>query len=888
MQTNLQAGLSEREAKARLLKFGPNLLPERSQPSWFVIFFNQFKSSLIYILLACAVIVFFLGEVADASIILAVLLCNAVIGAVQEGRSGQVLESLKKLSSSEATVVREGEERIVSEAEVVPGDMLILQEGQKVTADARIISSYNLGLDESALTGETGAVPKKDQVFPEDSLPASSQHNMAFKGTQVLTGNGRAAVIATASGTEIGKISKALLAEPKEEIPLQKNIRLLSQVLVYTVLAVSAALFVLGLALGREPREMFALVVSLAVSIIPEGLPLVLTVILAHGVWRMSKHRALVKKLQAVESLGQARVLAVDKTGTITENQMVIKQVYAGKRIYKITGNGYEPKGRAFLGDAPQSGGNSDLTMSATIASLASRATLQYLESQEIYKVSGDPTEAAMAVFGEKFGFPRELQMRHYRELEEIPFDYKNKFRAVFYEHEDRVLCAIAGAPEVVFKHCSHFMENGQAKEKTLQDQKLFEEVLEEFASKGFRAVAFGYKHLAKSRALDGIDDLVFGGLFGIEDSLRPETREAVRKAEEAGVKVVMITGDHKSTAKAIAKEAGIFKEGDLILTGPELQDTDEENLSKKLAYVSVFARVTPEDKMKIIKAYKRAGLIIAMTGDGVNDAPSLVAADLGVAMGKIGTEVAKEAADIVLLDDNLFSIITAIKEGRVMYQNIKKSLQFLFSTSLGEFFTIVAALVLKMPLPLLAVQILWMNLVTDPLIAAALAVEREEPVIKKNRSPLFTKYFVDWPMLWHMLMVGAVMTVGGLYIFNLYYPSNPVLAQTMVLTLLSVFQWYNGLNCRFLEQSILHRRVFGNKYIWLSIFINVVLQALAIYSSWFNRLLHTTPMTAAQWVLVLAFGFSIILAEEARKGLRTLLKPYRPQARAAVAAARA
>lgn len=864
LNTSSEAGLAHSDVKARLIKYGPNVLPEKPVDGWVKVFVRQFKSPLIYILVVCAVTIFYLGEVTDAGIILAVIFINAVIGTFQEGKAGKIMQSLKRLSSAEATVLRGGTETIIPEAEIVPGDILILDEGQKVTADARVIFSHNLSLDEAPLTGESGAVAKGDHVLTDANLPASSQHNMVFKGTAVLAGSGKAIVVGTGLQTEIGNISRALLM-PEEEIPLQKNIRLLSRVIIIAIVILSSLLFILGTSLGRTPREMFSLVVSLSVSIIPEGLPLVLTVILASGVWHMSKRNALVKKMQAVEALGQAKIIAVDKTGTLTENQMIVKQLFLGKNIYTVTGNGYKPQGQVLFQNhpAPKSG---DLELAARIGSLAGRANVVMQEATGLYKVSGDPTEAAMEVFGEKLGQGRQELLTQYNEVGEIPFDHKNKYRAVFYSHQEKIFCAVAGAPEVIIKKSTHYLHNGQAHQITPVDRALFEEAVEEFTQKGFRVVAFGYKHESKSVVLDDIDGLVFGGLFGIEDALRPEARSSIAQAEEAGVKVVMITGDHKSTARAIAREAGIYSEGDLVVTGPEMAEMSAEQLAEKLSKVSVFARVTPDDKMKIIQAYKHAGLITAMTGDGVNDAPSLVAADLGVAMGKIGTEVAKEAADIVLLDDNLSSIVAAIRQGRVMYQNIKKALQFLFATSLGELFTIVAAIVLKMPLPVTAVQILWLNLVTDPLIGAALAMEKAEEDVGHKPKHALSKYFIDGPMLVHMAMVGVIMAAGAITLFNFYLPVSAAKANSMALTLLAVFQWYNGLNCRFLKGTIFTRQIWSNGYLWLSLGVNLVMQILALNLPIFQKILKTTPLNLAEWLTVLVLGLAIVFADELRK----------------------
>ena len=872
LQTDLQNGLSAAEAGSRLLKYGPNLLPESARESWLDIFIRQFKSPLIYILFLCAGVIFYIGERVDALIVVAVLLFNAVIGTLQEGRSQSTLRSLKKLSEAEATVIRAGVEEVIPEHEAVLGDVLELQEGQKVIADARVIFSSNLSVDEAALTGESGAVPKHEAVLSEDNLPASSQHNMLFKGTSIVMGNGKAVVVGTGVNTEIGKISKALML-PETEIPLQADIRKLAQVIIYCVSAVSIGLFILGILTGREVKEMFAVVVSLAVSMIPEGLPLVLTIILVTGVWRMSKRNALVKKLQAVEALGQAKIIAVDKTGTITKNEMVVKKLFAGGKVLAVSGNGYEPKGHLTLGGKPFEV-NADITMAATAASLASRASAIFVERESSFKVSGDPTEAAMAVLGEKLGFAREALLQDYKELAEIAFNYKNKFRAIYYEHKDQVFCAVSGAPEVLLEHAGHYFESGQSRKFSPETKKSFEQALEEFSQSGLRVVAFGFKHLSKNHIPDfsalpetgALKDMVLGGLFAIEDSVRAEAALAIRQAQAAGVRVVMITGDHKITAKAIAKEAGIFSEGDTVLTGNDLTEMPEAELDEKLPAVSVFARVTPEDKMKIIKAYKRAHLIVAMTGDGVNDAPSLVAADLGVAMGRIGTEVAKEAADIVLLDDNLGSIVAAIEEGRAMYKNIQKALLFLFSTSLGEMLTIVLALLLGLPLPVLAVQILWLNLITDPLIGMALALDNKESGLLSKKFSKPPKYFVDKLMVIQMAVMAAVMSVGTLYLFHSYLGGDYGKALTVSLTALAIFQWYNGFNCHSLERSIFSRQIFRNPYLWLAFFGNFGLQILAVHHPFFHRILKTTPLSVGEWAMLIVFCLAIILAEEVRK----------------------
>ncbi|HVY68229.1 MAG TPA: HAD-IC family P-type ATPase, partial [Patescibacteria group bacterium] len=476
-QVDLGAGLSPQRAEAALRRAGPNLLAEPPVPGWLGVFLRQFQSPLIYVLAVCAVIIFFLGQVADAAIIVVVLLVNAVIGAVQEGRAGQILRSLKKLSAASATVLRGGAETIIPEAEVAPGDLLVLKEGQRVTADARVVAARGLTVDEAALTGEAAAVEKRDAVLAEDHPALSERHNMVYKGTAVLAGDGLAVAVGTGMNTEMGKISRALLL-PETEMPLQRNIKVLSRFIIYAVLAISAALFVLGMWRGIPARDMFSLVVSLALSIIPEGLPLILTLILVHGVWRMSRHRALVKKLQAVEALGQATVLCVDKTGTITENQMTVERLYTGRKIYHITGAGYQPAGQALLGGRPAAG--ADIAMAALIGSLAGKASVQQVAEDQTYRVSGDPTEAAMLVFGQKLGAGRDRELEKYRETAELPFSYKTKFHVIFYEHEDRVIAAVAGAPEVVLRRCVAYAENGLQHELAAAERRQAEEVMEE------------------------------------------------------------------------------------------------------------------------------------------------------------------------------------------------------------------------------------------------------------------------------------------------------------------------------------------------------------------------------------------------------------------------
>jgi Ca2+-transporting ATPase len=872
LETNEASGLSLQEAAERLKKFGPNLLAEKSLDSWMVVFFRQFKSPLVYVLLVCSVIVYFMGQSADSSIIVVVLIFNAIIGAIQEGRSQGALRSLKRLSRAEAMVIRDGKETMVGEADIVLGDVLILQEGQKIVADSRVVVCSGLSVDESSMTGESGGISKSEGVLEDPETEVASRHNMVFKGTAVLSGHARCIVVATGMNTEIGRISRALL-QPETETPMQKNIGRLSQVIIAVIIVISVILFVGGISTGKSVKEMFTVVVSLAVSVIPEGLPLVLTVILVSGVWRMGKRNALVKKLQAVEVLGQANIIAVDKTGTITKNEMAAVRLYVSGRMYEVGGSGYEPSGLVTWRGQPQELEYPDLQEVAIVAGLSSKASVIYLEEEQVFKVFGDPTEAAMTVLAEKLGFVKDNEK--YREIGEITFDHKNKFHACFYEKDGSRIAVVAGAPEVMLQKSEYYWSSGEKKKITPAMLSNFESAVEEFSKLGLRVVAFGNKDIPASHGLEKIDDIVLVGLVAIEDAIRPEAAGAIAKAKAAGLGFVLITGDHKNTARAIAEKVGIWHEKSLVITARELHDMPSEELSRQLPFISVFARVTPEDKMDIIKAYKNSGLVVAMTGDGVNDAPSLVAADLGVAMGKIGTEVAKEAADIVLLDDNLSSIVAAIEEGRIMYRNIQKVLLFLFSTSLGELLTIIFALLLHYPLPVLAVQILWLNLITDPLIGLALALDGNEKNLmdKKFSSP--PTYFITPFMVAMMVIVGLVMAGGTLLVFSYYFPFDYFKGITISLTMLAVFQWYNGFNSHALDRSVFQASPPG-MYLWVAVLANAILQVLAVHNHWLQKILGTAALSVWEWLMIVVVCLSIIVLLELCKWVWHLFSPER------------
>ncbi len=860
-------GLTKEEAVKRLQEYGLNKFPEGKTDSLPVIFLRQFQSPLIYILLAAAAIILATGEKADATVIMIVLIFNAIVGAIQEGKAQNTLLALKKFAETSATVLRDGKELVIKDTDVAPGDIIILQEGEKVPADARIIFANTLKIDEASLTGESEPVAKTDAVLPLENLSVVDQKNMVFKGTNILSGNGTAIIVATGLNTEIGKIAKKIAAIDTE-IPLKTDIANLSRLILVAVFLISILLVIIGMLSGHSLKEMFTTAVALAISIIPEGLPIVVTLVLATGVWRMTKRNALVKRLQAVEALGQTKIIAVDKTGTLTRNEMVVQRVYVNEKIFEITGNGYEPKGEVMLdGKTIDPLNHPDLVFSGKVAGFCANARLSFLAETNTWKIAGDPTEAAMIVLSEKIGFHRDTLEQEIPKIFELPFDYQKKYHATIRTMDGKNFLTIVGAPEEMLRICKNIWRNNEAEVLDEDKKKELELVFQQMAQNGLRVVACAINpDVARSINPDALPPLAFVGFFGMKDALRPEVKEAVQKVKSANIRVVMITGDHRLTATAVAKEASIYQEGDLVLTGEEIDAMPDTELADKLAHTTVFARVTPDHKLRIIMAYRKRGEIVAMTGDGVNDAPSLVAADLGVAMGKIGTEVAKEASDIILLDDDFGSIVSAVEEGRSIFKTIKKVILYLFSTNLGETLTITGALFLGFPLPLLPAHIIWLNFVTDGFLDVSLAMEPKEDGLLRDHFERPKKYLVDKLMAQRMFFMAVPMMIGTLYLFSRYYETDLAKAWTISLTVLAVFQWCNAWNCRHESKSIFQMNPFSNKWLIGATLTIISLQMLAIYNPFMQKFLRTVPLSLSEWLIILPIAASIILVEEIRK----------------------
>jgi Ca2+-transporting ATPase len=851
-------GLTSKEVARRLEHFGPNSLPKPKQESYLSIFARQFASPLIYLLLLAAVIVVLMGEYVDGGIIALVLILNAIIGTIQEGRAVKTLASLQKLVTTKATVLRDGKEIIVPDSELVPGDIVILREGEKVPADCRILEQASLKVNESAITGESVSVEKHPEALPANGkqLGLPDQRNMLFLGTLVTAGNARAVVVATGLDTIMGAISGSV-QHVQREIPLQRNIRHLANILILVVLGCSIILFFAGLARGMEMREIFGTVVSLAVSIIPEGLPIAVTLILASGVWRMSKRNALVKKLQAIEALGQVDIIAVDKTGTITQNEMTVVEVLIGKERYSFTGTGYEEPGGVLLDNAPITPAeHPSLLVAGKVFALCGNARINKDEETGQTTIAGDPTDAALVIAAQKIGFVRDELLTQHPLVEELPFDYKRKFHATVHQiGKDHFLSAV-GAAEAILPLCDKV------------DKKSILLKAHSASKRGLRVLAFAYCEKAKPSA-DKLPVFTFGGLVMMIDPLQADVPDAVAQLQHAGIRVAMLTGDNAVTARAIAESAGIYREGDRAITSSELYKLSDRELYESLHNTTVFARVTPDDKLRLIEQYSKQQLTAGMTGDGVNDAPALLAADIGMAMGRKGTEVAKEAADIVLLDDNFTTIVAAVEEGRNIYLTIKKVLLYLFSTSIGELLAVSASVFMGLPLPVIAVQIIWLNFVTDGFLTVALGMEPKEPgLLNKAFQP--SKYLLSKHDIARMVLMGTTMAAATLYLFTNHHNESLIYRQTVALTLLAVVQWFNAWNAR-TEKSIFVSKPWRNPWLVLATAVVVLLQVLAVYWPPFQAILKTTTLTLHDWYLILLFSLSIFVIDELYKLFRYL-----------------
>ena len=868
------SGLSTDEARIRLERFGPNALQEPKSRSLLSVFLSQFKSPLIYLLFVAAGIAFALGHTNDAIVIFTVVLLNSIIGALQEGRAERSLEGLRKLATHKARLVRAGKELIVEAREVVPGDVLILEAGDAVAADGRVLDGAALQIAEAALTGESAPVGKELVPLAPDTLLAD-RRNMVYAGTHVTAGRARVVVVSTGLATEIGHIAALSEGAKEEQTPLERRISQFGRYIIYGAVGMFALVIAIGLLRGMPLGDILMVGISQMVGMIPEGLPVAMTVALAVGVQRMARRNGVVRRLSAVETLGSTTVICSDKTGTLTRNEMTVTAFHLpdGRQV-AVTGVGYEPTGKFLLGDqAVDPAIDRELGALLEAVTLCNDAQLQGPEESEPrWKPIGDPTEVSLLTAAMKGGIvPADLRARNPRRAE-IPFDSASNMMATQHETSEGTRVVLKGAPEAVLELCRAARRNGVDEPLDEDGLQAMRAAAERMAGEALRVLAVAVIEDAEIDGQVGFagfrDRAVLLGLVGQIDPPRTEVKEAVARCREAGIKPVMVTGDHKATGYAIAKELGIARDGDVAVDGRELEQMSEAQLSERLAGISVFARVHPAQKLRIVAAYQKQHEVVAMTGDGVNDTPALVKADVGIAMGITGTEVAKEAAKIVIADDNFATIVAAVEEGRVVYRNIKKVVLYLFSTAVAEVLVLLTALILGYPPPLMAVQILWINLVTEGTVTINLIMEpaegdemRQKPI--SPHEPLLSRILLT--RMAFMTPAIATSTLGWfIYRLSLGLPFPQV--QTETFTVLAVCQWFNVLNCRSETRSAITLSILKNPWLIGGLVLGFALQAAVVFLPALNEVFHTVPIRLTDVIAIGAVASLVLWVEELRK----------------------
>jgi magnesium-transporting ATPase (P-type) len=863
-----ESGLSDSEIKERLLQFGPNKFIEEERISKLKILLHQFTSPLIYILLIAGVVTIFLKEYIDSGVIFAVVILNAIIGYIQEYKAEESVRALKKMVVPKAKVLREGKEKEINSEELVPGDIVLLASGVRVPADLRLFKTIELRVEEAMLTGESLPAEKIKSPIKEANLTPGDQKNMAFMGTIVVSGRAKGVVVETGHSTILGQIATEVREVAVIKTPLQDKLMRFAKLIGILVIAFSALVFGVGTLLGEKASEMFMIAVATAVSAIPEGLPVAVTITMAIGVARMARRNAIIRKLPAVETLGSTTVIGSDKTGTLTKNEMTVKVVYDGEKAYRISGIGYEPKGEILYQLEPVDIKESaNLLMVLRIGMLCNESNI-YEEEGE-YKVNGDPTEGALIVSAMKAGLNLIEETRHYPQTAIIPFESEHGYMATLHRHRENKFIFVKGAPEKILGMCT---------ECAVKDKIEIKEILNKahlFAGEGMRVLAMAYKEaphdIDEITHHDVEGNLIYVGLQGMIDPPRTDVMDAVKGCKKSGIKVVMITGDHAATASAIAKMLGITSEESGVMTGKKIEAMSDDELFNKVKDVSVFARVSPQHKLRIVEQLIRYGEVVAVTGDGVNDAPALRAAHIGIAMGKSGTDVAKEASDMVLADDNFASIFAAVEEGRVVYDNIKKVTLFLISCGFGELIAIIGTIVMGYPIPYIPAQILWLNLVTNGLQDVALAFEPAEKGVL-NRPPRNLKEgILSSLMVQRTLLMGITLAAGTLFLFisNLNAGVPLERARTIALTTMVFFQFYQAFNCRSETRSVFRMSPISNPLLFISMIAAFLAQLSVIYVPAFQWIFRTVPITINEWVQIFMVSTTIILVVEMDKWIR-------------------
>lgn len=851
-------GIKKSDLKKRQKLYGKNLLVEKRQKSLLQKFLEQFSDFMVITLLIAAVISFAMaitnenGDYVDPIIILFIVIMNAIIGVTQESRAEKAINSLKKLASPHANVIRDGVKKNIVSEDVVPGDILLLNTGDVVCADARIIESHDLSAEESALTGESNSVRKDATANILRDTPVAEQKNMLFATSSITAGNAKAIVVETGMNTQVGKIANLINKEESPQTPLQVKLSNTGKILGIGVIICCCIIFALGLLQNTEPFEMFMISISLAVAAIPEGLPAVVTIVLAAGVRRMTSKNAIIRKLPAVETLGNANVICSDKTGTLTQNKMTVVEV----RGVNGKTNAESKLGQKII----------------PYSMLCNNSEVSSLGLGKV-KTTGEPTENALLLAGVKHGYNKKELEKKYKRIGEVPFNSARKLMTTIHKSNNGDYKIITkGAPDILAKFCTHYETNDGIYPIESSVIRKIEQQNDSMASKALRVLAVAYKDVgAVPKKGDVESKLVFCGLIGLIDPPRPQAKNAVKECLSAGIKPVMITGDHVVTAIAIAKDLGIMSNNDKAMTGKEIEKISQRELEKNIFSYSVFARVSPEHKVRIVKAFQANGSVVAMTGDGVNDAPALKVSDIGCAMGKTGTDVAKSAADMIMTDDNFSTIVEAVKQGRGIFDNIKKTVHFLISSNVGEIITVLTAFLMKLPSPLLAIQLLWVNLVTDSFPALALGMEPVDDDIMK-RKPEKTKSLFSKSMAFNIAVEGSFIgaisllafTIGRVY-FDLGY--EPIIGRTMSFAVLGLSQLVHAFNVRS-EKSIFKIGIFGNIKMLYSFLLCTFLQVSVISIPFLSIIFDTKSLNFSQWTIVVLLSFSPLIISEIEKML--------------------
>ncbi len=846
LNTDSNIGLNEKEAEKRLEQYGQNSIGEGVKRKGFIKkFFEQLNDIMIIILLSASAASFGVSwlngdaDFTDSVIIIMIVVINAVLGVVQENKAEKAIEELKKMSVPHAKVLRDGHIKEISSQTVVPGDIIILEAGDMVPADARLISGNTIKTDESALTGESVPVSKDASLRIKEEAQAADMKNMVFSSTYVTYGKGRAVVTATGMDTEVGKIAAMIAKDEKNETPLQKRLDGTGKILGLSAIGICALIFIIGVIRKYGAFEMFMTSISLAVAAIPEGLPAIVTIVLAIGMQAMSKKNTIVRTLPAVETLGSAQVICTDKTGTLTKNKM---------KLVKIT-------------DSKE---NTNLNDKRFIIRLAVLCTDCYFEDRHYI---GEPTETAIAEAAEEMGEKKSRLESIMPRIDEIPFSSDRKMMTTVHEFGNgNNLCITKGAPERVLNLCGKYSD-GRTIDQS--ERRKLDKINESMTSSALRVLAVAYKETGKNDR-NYEKGLTFAGFIGMIDPPREEVAQAVEDCKKAGIKVVMITGDHALTAMAIAEKTGIYKDGDLIFDGGQLETMNQTQLDDKLEKISVFARVSPEHKLKIVNAYKRKGKTVAMTGDGVNDAPALKAADIGCAMGQNGTDVAKGASDMIITDDNFATIVSAVKEGRIIYNNIRKSVHFLISSNIGEILTIFTAMIFGWSTPLLPIHLLWVNLITDSLPAIALGLDRPEENVMENPPVSSNKSLFSGGLGYRIAYEGFMIGILALTAFGIghkYFDNGEIhnISRTMAFAVLSISQLVHAFNMR-TDKSIFKIHIFSNKYLCIAFIIGVAMQAAVIMIPFLAAVFDVTALNLQQWGIVAVLSFIPVLFVEFEK----------------------